>query len=272
MGLVTWAMTKVEVLPSMQKLFFVQNKDLKILVDIMNILLRRRVVDECLVLNNINLGAILAGENPGEYKALKNSLQEWTLITCLSGYRWRAEERISVMEKYLREACSGAGMKPQETLPKLGGLEKRIQELLTAPWAGETYWKQLIGGGCRDIFFLSPLSRAAELTAMMQKTASKYRHTSDIGAYIQPMVQGRGCHCEFNLFYDGSDPIGCGEVNKLFTEASETLIDSGAFFSRPYGEWAEMVYRRCPEQVQALKKLKDIFDPHHIFNPGKLCF
>jgi FAD/FMN-containing dehydrogenase len=61
-------------------------------------------------------------------------------------------------------------------------------------------------------------------------------------------------------------------VQKLFMDASETLMKNGAFFSRPYGSWADMVYSRYPDGVTALKKLKDIFDPNHILNPGKLCF
>jgi FAD/FMN-containing dehydrogenase len=86
------------------------------------------------------------------------------------------------------------------------------------------------------------------------------------------MVQGRGCHCEFNLFYDDSNPSEKAEVKRLFLNASETLMRNGAFFSRPYGPWAEMVYSDNAAEVEALKKLKSIFDPHNILNPGKLCF
>jgi FAD/FMN-containing dehydrogenase len=107
----------------------------------------------------------------------------------------------------------------------------------------------------------------------MKKISTKYRYPySDIGCYIQPMVQGRGCHCEFNLFCDASDAGEVAEVKSLFLEASETFIRSGAFFSRPYGPWADMVYSRYATGVTSLKKLKDIFDPINILNPGKLCF
>jgi FAD/FMN-containing dehydrogenase len=58
----------------------------------------------------------------------------------------------------------------------------------------------------------------------------------------------------------------------LFLDASRTLMDSGAYFSRPYGAWADMVYGRYDEGAAALKKLKSIFDPMNILNPGKLCF
>ncbi len=273
MGLVTWAITKVEILPSMQKMYFIPHKDIKVLADVMNQLLRKRVVDECLALNNVNLASVLASSWPDDFKKLKKDLPPWTLIMCLAGYKRRPEERITVMEKYLHEICAGAGVKPLTELPGAAGMENLIPELLSGPCPGETYWKLRYKGACRDIFFLSTLSRAAEFTAVMQKAAGKHRYPKeDIGGYIQPMVQGRGCHCEFNFFYDENDKTGSEETGKLFSDASAALLNSGAFFSRPYGPWAKMVYARYPEQVAALKKLKGIFDPHNILNPGKLCF
>jgi FAD/FMN-containing dehydrogenase len=107
----------------------------------------------------------------------------------------------------------------------------------------------------------------------MLSVAAKYGYPrDDIGAYLQPLVQGRGCHCEFNLFCDDSDPTERDIVRRLFIEASKTLMDRGAFFSRPYGLWADMVYADNAVEVAALKKLKAIFDPNDILNPGKLCF
>jgi FAD/FMN-containing dehydrogenase len=49
-------------------------------------------------------------------------------------------------------------------------------------------------------------------------------------------------------------------------------MKNGAFFSRPYSPWADMVYGRLTESVAALRKLKGVFDPNNILNPGKLCF
>jgi hypothetical protein len=273
MGLVTWAITKVEVLPALQKLYFIPHKDLTVLTDIMNQLLRRRVVDECLALNNVDLAAMLASSWPDDFKKLKKDLSPWTLILCLAGYKRRPEERIAIMEKYLNEICADFKVKPVNTLPGGAGKEKEILELLSGPCPGETYWKLRYKGACHDIFFLSTLSRAAEFAAVMQKAAAKYRYPrEDIGGYIQPMVQGRGCHSEFNLFCDETNQAELDEVKKLFADASEALLKNGAFFTRPYGTWADMVYSRYPEQVEALKKLKGIFDPHNILNPGKLCF
>ena len=49
-------------------------------------------------------------------------------------------------------------------------------------------------------------------------------------------------------------------------------MDDGAFFSRPYGENARMIMNRDAATVEVLKKLKQIFDPNDVMNPGKLCF
>jgi hypothetical protein len=273
MGLVTWAMTKLEVLPALQKLYFITGKDLQVLTNIINQLFRKRVADECLVLNNVNLAAILAKNRADDFKKLKKDLPPWTLIVVLAGFKRRPEERISIMEKYLNEICEGAGVKPATTLPGAAGKENDLLQLLSEPWQGETYWKLLPKGACQDIFFLAAPSRTAELTAITQKIAAKYRYPAeDIGGYIQPMVQGRGYHCEFNLFYDPSRADEIENSKKLLAIAPAELLKNGAFFSRPYGPIAKMVYEKYPEQVEALKKLKNIFDPQHILNPGKLCF
>jgi FAD/FMN-containing dehydrogenase len=273
MGLVTWAITKTEVLPSLQKLYFIPIEESERLTVPMNHLLRRRVVDECLALNNVNLAAILAEDWSKDFQDLKANLPRWTIMVCVAGYQRRPGERVRIQEKYLMDICKDLGLKPQTTLPGAEGKESTVLELLSNPWSKEPYWKLRYKGSCHDIFFLTPLSQASKFVDLMKSIVSRYRYPGDdVGCYIQPMVQGRGCHCEFNLPCDESDTKEVAEVQKLFTDASEILMKNGAFFSRPYGPWADMVYSRYAEGVAALRKLKGIFDPNHILNPGKLCF
>jgi FAD/FMN-containing dehydrogenase len=273
MGLVTWVTIKTEVLPSLQKLFFIPITDAVDFPPLLAALLRQRVVDECLVLNNVNLAAILAENWTEDYLELKKSLPPWTVITCVAGYQRYPEERVAIQEKYLLNICRSLNLRAQLDLPAAGVRGSTILELLSGPWKKKTYWKQCFKGACHDIFFLTPLSRVADFINLMQKIAAGLRYPEeDIGCYIQPMVQGRGCHCEFNLFCDESNPDEVARTKRLFMETSEVLVQNGAFFSRPYGPWAEMVFSRYTEGVIALKKLKNIFDPHGILNPGKLCF
>jgi FAD/FMN-containing dehydrogenase len=107
----------------------------------------------------------------------------------------------------------------------------------------------------------------------MRNASEKFDYPScDLGIYIQPMVQGTSCHCEFNLFYDPNDENEIAKIRSLYLEASETLMNAGAFFSHPYGAVADMAYRRDAETTAALRKTKSIFDPNNILNSGKLCF
>jgi hypothetical protein len=215
MGLVTWAVVKTEILPSLRKLFFIGAEDLKPLTGLAGRLLAKRVPDECLILNSVNLAAILSGDE-AEHALLKTSLPRWTLLVCLSGYERYPEERVRIQETYLNELCAGFGLDAETSLTGAAGKEGTIPDYLSGCWEGDIYWKNRFGGGCRDIFFLSPVSRAASLTDILFKAADGARHPEGrIGAYIQPLVQGRGCHVEFNLFYDECDasrsarPTGC---------------------------------------------------------------
>jgi FAD/FMN-containing dehydrogenase len=61
-------------------------------------------------------------------------------------------------------------------------------------------------------------------------------------------------------------------MRELYLAVSDALISQGAFFSRPYGPWADMVYRRATEYTNTLREVKKVFDPGNILNPGKLCY
>jgi len=273
MGLVTWATTKTEVLPSLQKIHFIPIKDVNNLTAPMTRLLRQRVVDECLALNNINLAAMLAEKWPEDFKELRASLPPWTIIVCIAGYKRRPEERVAIQEKYLKNICEQLGLKSQNTLPGARGKESTLLGLLSGPCEKEPYWKLRYKGSCHDIFFLTTLSRVPRFIELVRGVVEGYRYArEDVGCYVQPMVQGRGSHCEFNLYCDESNLTELAEVKRLFMDTSEVLMKNGAFFSRPYSPWADVVYGRLTESVAALRKLKGVFDPNNILNPGKLCF
>jgi hypothetical protein len=139
--------------------------------------------------------------------------------------------------------------------------------------SAEPYWKLNYKGGGQDIFFMSTLDKTPEFTKTMNMVAEGCRYpVSDIGVYLQPVHQGAACHCEFHLPYNPADPQEKVTMQNLFSKASQALLKHGAYFSRPYGIWADMVYNRDAQTTNVLKKLKAIFDPNNIMNPGKLCF
>ena len=55
--------------------------------------------------------------------------------------------------------------------------------------------------------------------------------------------------------------------------AAAALFRQGALFDRPYTKpLSALVFGADPTAAAAQKKLKAIFDPQRILNPGKLCF
>ena len=107
----------------------------------------------------------------------------------------------------------------------------------------------------------------------MQALAESQRYPADqIGAYIQPVHQGTACHIEFNLPYRKNKAAELAAAQDLFQNASQEMLRQGAYFSRPYGPWAKMTFNRDFQTTEVLKKIKGIFDPRNVMNPGKLCF
>lgn len=269
MGIVTWASLRCKVLPQLRELFFVPSERLENLIPFAYRLLRFRYGDELLFLNNSNLALIL-GKGADEVRALRGELPPWVLIFCVAGYVYLPQERVEFQVNDITDIAQQLGLRLSPAIPGVGNRE--VLEALVNP-SKEPYWKLRYQGGCQDIFFLTTLNRTPEFIKTMYSVSEALGYsTSEIGIYIQPVHQGTGCHCEFVLPYDRGNPREVTKIQELFTRASEELIKQGAFFSRPYGMWADMVYNRDARTTMALKKLKGIFDPNNVMNPGKLCF
>ena len=153
-----------------------------------------------------------------------------------------------------------------------GASTEEIYEIVSRP-SEETYWKLKCKGGCHDIFFLTTLDKTPECLQQMSHLCQQQNHPpGDFGVYLQMLMQGANCHCEFNLYYDPAKPTEIDRTKWLVTEGGSELAKKGAFFSRPYGPWAKMAYARASGTLIMQRKTKSIFDPNGILNPGQLCF
>ena len=79
-------------------------------------------------------------------------------------------------------------------------------------------------------------------------------------------------HVEFVLPYEAGNRAEAAKVEQIYLEASEELVAQGAYFSRPYGYWSDLVYQRDTTSTELLRIAKTIVDPESVMNPGKLCF
>jgi FAD/FMN-containing dehydrogenase len=275
MGVVTWAKVKMAPRPEIDKTFFIPFENLEDAVQLVYNVQRRMIGEECLILNDVNLATILAKKWPQDFNHLKKILSPWTVILVSGGGWRRPEERIEYEEDGLREAVAELNIPELPTsLPGLPGLEKDLPGMLRTAWPEKkTYWKFASKGACQDIFFHTTLNRSPEFVQVINQVASRrgYR-PDDIGFYIQPLEYGRACHFESNLPYDPDNAEDVAMMGDLFTEAAETIIDRGGFFTRPYGPIADKVYEKAASYTMALKKVKQLLDPKNIMSPGRLCF
>jgi FAD/FMN-containing dehydrogenase len=269
MGIVTWASVKCEVYPQVRKLYFIPSEKLEDLIDFTYQLLKFRFGDELFILNDTCLANILADRAP-KVASLKNTLPAWTVVVDICGGHILAEERVAAQEEDIRDLAQKYGLEMVPSLQSVDGEEMLDIILQSSP---ELYWKLRYKGGSQEIFFLTTLDKTPGFVKTMFSAAGDEKYpTEDIGVYLQPVQQGTGCHCEFILPFDREDQAEVENTQKLFRKASGNLFVEGAYFSRPYGIWAELVYTEDARNTIVTRQIKEIFDPNHVMNPGKLCF
>jgi FAD/FMN-containing dehydrogenase len=270
MGIVTWASLRCEVLPQAEAPFLVCSSQLNKLLEMTHWLNRLRLVNECLLLNNAALAALLARKWPEDDMGIRETLPEWTLFFNIAGYEYFPRDRVGYLTKDVEDIARRIGLEPVEGIGPVSA--SRVLLAVRRP-SDEPYWKLRPKGSCHDIFLLTMQDRLPELMTTMRVLLEESDFPpSDLGVYIQPIVQGSSYHCEFNLFYDSENPVEVKHIKELSERAVKVLLSHGAFFSRPYGEEARMIMERDANHTAVLKRIKAIFDPNNIMNTGKLCF
>jgi FAD/FMN-containing dehydrogenase len=269
MGIATWASIKCEAYPELHKLYLIPGLELETLIEFMYKLVKFRFGDELFIVNRACLAYMLGGEH-GEIESLKNLLPEWTVIVGICGGLILPEERVAAQESDIHDLAAQSGLSMLSAIEGCTGSD--LLELIQNP-SPEPYWKLRFKGGSQEIFFLTTLDKSPGFITEMKSAAREHQYpVQDIGVYLQPVHQGVGCHCEFILPFDRANQAEANQVERLFRDASQRLFKQKAYYSRPYGIWADMVYNADPMTRQVTQKMKEIFDPNHVMNPGKLCF
>jgi FAD/FMN-containing dehydrogenase len=269
MGIVTWASVKCEVYPEFRKLFLVPAERLDDLIGFTYRLLRFRFCDELFIVNDACLAYILARGVDG-IESLRDTLPPWTVVAGITGGHILPRQRVEGQEQDVREVAQEFGLTLVPAVP--GCRRGELKKLIPHPSA-EPYWRLGYKGGSQELFFLTTLDKTPGYVATMQAAAIERGYpVPDIGVYLQPVHQGVGCHCEFALPFSRDSQAEVLRTAALFRDASQRLFSQKAYFSRPYGIWADMVYNADARTTMVTQKVKTIFDPNHVMNPGKLCF
>ncbi len=265
LGICTWQALRCELLPEQEEVFFAGSSDPARLMNAAYRLLYLRLTDEQYLVNNLTLAALWESD-PQKIEALRGQLPEWILVCSIAGYGTLAREQFAYKAGDLADESRSLGLDLQETVGGISG--EHYRRKLIRKVSGEPFWKVRLRGDCREVLFLAPTSRVAEFITTAREVVDKAGFR-DLGVYVQQVIQGTACQVGFDFQVAPAKTL---DLHPLYRELSQKIYSLGGYFSRPYGEWADLVYPDAEVFVKYARHMKDLFDPAHIMNPEKLCF
>ena len=269
MGIVTWITLKCSYLSEVNRAYFVPSPEIEPLLDFCYQLVKFRFGGNIFIVNGLNLACLL-GNNSQEIEEIKKDLPVWIMLTSFEGYGILPEDKVASEEADFKALAAEYKLQPVNTIG--GASAEKLSGLLVQP-SPEPYWKTRYKGGNQDIFFLTTLDKTRDFAGTIGKMAKSHKFPAEnIGIYIQPIVQGTSCHCEFNLYYDPAVSAEITRTQELLNTACKEIAGMGGFFSRPYPAWKDIAYRQAAGTAGMQHKIKKLFDPNEILNPGKMCF
>jgi FAD/FMN-containing dehydrogenase len=268
-GIVTWMSLKCRFLSEVSRAFFISSDNLDPLIQLSYRLTFIRFTGNIFILSGLNLASLLR-RTAEEIAALSSKLPPWVMFVSCEGYGPLPGEKVQYLEADLKDLAAKYGLSIETSA---GGVKADELTALIAKPSAEPYWKLRLKGGCDEVFFLTTQGKVPMFARIMDEIARQQGYpVQNIGAYIQPVAQGTSCHCEFDFYYNPADKAEVEKTRKVVTETVDKLEAAGAFFARPYRGRVEAAYRRSRDTAEMQKKVKELFDPKGILNPGKLCF
>jgi FAD/FMN-containing dehydrogenase len=269
MGIVTWASLKAAVKPSVHQLYIAAADSLGDLEDFVYRAMWTRFPDEIFILNRAQ-AASLVGETPDEIAGLKETLPPWIVAVGVAGRELLPEVRFEARSKDLIDIAQANGLDLKEGVAGLSG--RALYEEAASTDKGEAYWKDVYAGGHQDVFFLTRLDRTGDFLGAVRGICEDRGYpTENIGVYVQPKHIGSSYHMEFTFPYDPDSAAETARARDLTEAVSVAVSNLGGYYSRPYGNWAGIQLNKDAQSLMALKRLKGIFDPNGVMNPGKLA-
>jgi FAD/FMN-containing dehydrogenase len=283
LGIVTKMGVQITPFIKERQIFFISFNNLAAAIEPLQRIQRREIGMECFLLNRFNLAALLNEEwqvpetfpaQPAvseKFEHLRKKFPAWVMAVCLQGGLVQPEGKIAYEIEALKNLCSELNLEVSDSLPCVSGVSRVMLDELIRPWG--ILKKFNYRGSVHDLNFKSPIKHIARMEeTVMRACDSGGYDRSCIGGYVLPLERGRAVHCEFDLHCNPRGEQAQQNVRDLQRAASAALMRDGAFFDRPYGIWAEMLYRRTGMYAEKLREIKQQLDPNAILNPGKLCF
>ena len=192
LGIVTWASARCELIPDREQPYFIASGDVRKLLEAAHWLIRLRLGNELLILNNVDVAALFAADD-ADYAKLMAKLPRWLLFFNLGAYKYFPDMRMQGQIQDTLELMQRLSLQTAQSAGGIGAGE--FLEAIRRPSA-EPYWKLRRGGGVQDIFFVTTYSKIpGQIKAMTEAAEAAGYAAGKMGVYLQPIVQGSQLPC-----------------------------------------------------------------------------
>jgi len=268
LGVMTWAALYCERIPSLEPGWFAGADTLEPVIDLARDLLHRRLGNALFIVDRVQLALLLAQDRRG-FAALADALPAWTLFVGLSAGRQAPAEKMAWQQADLEACAARHGTRLTAALADHTGTDLGHRLRKPDPVA----FRDRAFGAHRELFFLQQLDRAGSFVPLVQDAlVGAGAGLAPCGVYIQPMAQGVYAHIEFTFPYDPASPEETKRSAIACRDAAKRCAAAGAFFSRPYGAWADLAYRQDDSIRPLMALTKSILDPAGVMNPNRLPY
>ncbi len=266
-GVVNWITLRTEILPTLQEHYLVCADNLPDLFDFIYAVQRGLLGEQSFIMNRTAAALLMSAENNQAYNEFRNSLPEFLCLQSIAGFERLPKERLVFHKEDIERIAHDSNLHLESLTGKLSATE--LFNKATHVY-GEEDWRDTLRGGCLSIIFQSTLDRVPSFVSIFKELSVELGfRDSEIGIYIQPIVQNHACHIELLIAYNPHSTQEIEQVQKLERQGTRKLMDNGAFFSRPYGSAADLVWNQNPSNTQLIKTIKKIFDPKNVLQRGK---
>lgn len=267
LGILTWITLRTELNPTLQKILLTGSERLEDLLPYVYAVQRGLLGEQTFILDRTAAALLLANGDTNAFGRLRSAFPGYLCLQAIAGFERLPRERLAAHLQDIGLFAQKFGLRLEEQMGTVSAAD--LFTRATQP-CGEIDWQDTLRGSSLSIFFLSMLDRTPYLRKIFVNTATGFGLPEDeIGTYLQPIVQNHACQVEFMLPFDPRSEVEIDRMKQFERQAVIHLMEAGAFFSRPYGSAAELVWAQNPANYQLLKTVKGIFDPKRVLQHGK---
>jgi FAD/FMN-containing dehydrogenase len=270
LGILTWITLRTELKPTLQNNLLASSERLENLLPFVYAVQRGLLGEQTFILDRTAAAMLMANGDANAYTNLRSELPPYLCLQTVAGFERLPQEHLDYHMQAIRGFAQGFNLRLEEGIGPVSASD--LLDRATQP-CGEIDWRDTLRGSSLSVFFLSTLDRMPAFRKVFLNTALEFGiPEAEIGIYLQPTVQNHACQVEFILPFVPFDPNAETErerIKQFERQAVMRLMEAGAFFSRPYGSAAELVWAQNPANYQLVKTVKRIFDPRRVLQRGK---